>query len=280
MTPPPTSADPLPPRDSLLARIRQKAIEFYYSYEDLIPRFTNCNAWLRLIRLPNLLTVPGDVLAGFLLSSAIGNQTWLRLMLAIPASLLFYAAGLILNDLFDYAEDLRVRPTRPLPARQISREAATAVALIFMWIAVFTAGLFDALRIAVLLALVIVLYNIGVKRHRYGGPLLMGTCRAGNLLLGAAAATTAGPQLSWPPMAAALFLGLYVATVTWFARDEMKPDALLKPHQIGRLLGLLIPLQTFFCVAAIHRLPWNLLGLGLLLLLPLHRRLALRFPPS
>ena len=38
--------------------------------------------------------------------------------------------------------------------------------------------------------------------------------------------------------------------------------------------------QALLCVAAVHRFPANLLGLGLLPLLRLHRRLATRFPPS
>ncbi len=281
MTPPPTNANPPPPGESLWARARQRVIVFYYSYEDLFPRFARrvALAWLQLLRLPNLLTLPGDVLAGFLLSSAAGPQAWLRLLLALPASLLFYAAGLILNDLFDYAEDLRERPTRPLPARLISREAATACALIFLWVAVFFAAFFNALRIAVPLVLAIVLYNIGLKRHRYAGPLLMGACRAGNLLLGAAAATN-GASPTWAPVTGALLLGSYIALVTWFAREEMEPNALLRPHQIGHLLGLLMPIQATLCAVAIHRFPANFLGFALLALLPLHHRLSLRFPPS
>ena len=247
--------------------------------EDVLPRLRNGSAWLRLLRLPNLLTVPGDVCAGFLLAPAANGGDWAQLLLAIPAGVLLYAAGLVLNDLFDYAEDLRERPDRPLPANQISREAAAAAALVFLWIAAFLAAFFDALPVALPLILCIIAYDVGLKRRPWLGPAFMGACRAGNLLLGAAAATDGLPATPGPWIGA-LVLGLYVAAVTRLARREMEPGTKFPPARIGRLLRLLIPLQALLGVAAVHRFPANLLALALLSLLPLHRRLAARFPPS
>lgn len=278
MTPPPTSAEP-PRRESFWTALRQKAIEAYYLVEDFVPRPHNGSAWLRLLRLPNLLTVPGDVLAGFLLAPAATGGDWAQLPLAIPSSLLLYGAGLALNDLFDYAEDLRERPERPLPSGEISREAAAAAALIFFWIAAFLAAFFDALAIAIPLILCVILYNVGAKRHAFFGPFLMGASRAGNLLLGAASVSDGVPSSSLPWIGAAI-LGMYIAAVTRLARNETAPGAKFPPARIGRLLRLLIPLQALLGVAAVHRFPANLLALALLPLLPLHRRLAARFPPS
>ena len=278
MTPPPTSAEP-PRRESRFSVLRQKAIEAYYMVEDFVPRPQNGRAWLRLLRLPNLLTVPGDILAGFLLAPAATGGDWAQLLFAIPSSLLLYGAGLALNDLFDYAEDLRERPERPLPSREISREAAAAAALIFFWIAAFLAAFFDALAIAIPLILCVILYNVGAKRHSFFGPFLMGACRAGNLLLGAAAVSDGVPATPLPWIGAAI-LGIYIAAVTRLARNETAPGAKFPPERIGQLLRLLIPLQALLGVAAVHRFPANLLALALLPLLPLHRRLAARFPPS
>lgn len=248
-------------------------------WKKYVPIHGTLAPWLRLLRLPNFLTIPGDILAGFLLAPAAAAASWNNLLLAIPAGLLFYAAGLVLNDLFDYAEDLRDRPTRPLPAEEIERGTAAAAALILLWVAAFLAAFASALRIAIPLGLCIFLYDFGLKRNRHLGSLLMGACRAGNLLLGAAAAT-AGDFLAPAPMAASLGLGLYVAAVTHLARNETQPGAKFTPVHIGKLLGLLIPLQALFCTLAVHRFPANLFGLALLPLLPLHRRLAARFPPS
>ena len=279
MTPPPTSADRGPRRDSFLTALRQKAVEAYYLVEDVIPRPQNIPAWLRLVRLPNLLTVPGDVLAGFLLAPAATAGDWGQLLLAFPAGIMLYSAGLILNDLFDYAEDLRERPDRPLPSGAISREAAVVAALVCLWVAAFFAAFFDALPVALGLILCIVLYDTGLKRRPVAGPLLMGACRAGNLLLGAAAASESA--IGAPvPLVAALLLGLYVAVVTRLARGETQPGTQFPPERIGKLLGLLIPLQALLGVAAVHRFPFNLLALLLLPLMQLHRRLAVRFPPS
>ena len=151
--------------------------------------------------------------------------------------------------------------------------------LIFLWIAGFFAAFCDALPVAIPLVLCILGYDGGLKRNRGLGPALMGACRAGNLLLGAAAAAK-GSYLAPAPLAAALALGLYIGAITYLARNETKPGAKFTPHRIGQWLGMLIPLQALFCTLAAHRFPANLLGLALLPLLPLHRRLAARYPPS
>ena len=76
-------------------------------------------AWLQLLRAPNLLTVAGDPIVGFMLAGAFAEHTVvpLRLIWAGLASVLFYCAGLVHNDLCDLAEDRRDRPDRPLVAR-------------------------------------------------------------------------------------------------------------------------------------------------------------------
>lgn len=246
----------------------------------LVPRGFSLAAWLQLVRLPNLLTVPGDLLAGFLLAPTSSPLDWGQfLLLALPAGLFLYMAGLILNDLFGYAEDKRDRPERPLPAGKISRENAAAAALVLLWVAAFASAFFDALPIALPLILCIVLYNIGFKRVPILGPLLMGLCRAGNLLLGAAAIGD-GLTLAPAPLIGAGVLGLYIAIVTQLARHEARPGARFTPRHIGRLLRMLIPLQALLCLAAVEHFPVNLLGLALLLLIPVHRRLSRRFAPS
>src|SRR5438876_11164896 len=84
--------------------------------------FTSLRAWLQLFRVPNLFTVPGDPLAGFLLAT--GGRIDARVVFAILASLFLYAAGLAMNDLADFDEDRRERPKRPLASGAISRGAA------------------------------------------------------------------------------------------------------------------------------------------------------------
>jgi 4-hydroxybenzoate polyprenyltransferase len=205
--------------------------------------------WLRLIRLPNLLTVPGDPVAGFLLAcaGAVSSTAALHLAAAAAASLCLYAFGLILNDLMDLDTDLRERPERPLPAGDISvpqaRMAAVALALTGLNLAL-TAGR-AALFAAAALAGVIVLYNAVLKRLPVAGLLAMGLCRGLSLLLGALAAR---PDLfvhataSDAPIAiAAAGLTLYVVGFSAVAKREAEAE---KPQGPARWFPFFALLAT------------------------------------
>ncbi len=282
MTQPPTSDKEIPPEEDRPPEDTRwdRPTTLPQLLKEAFPRPQNGGAWLRLLRIPNFLTIPGDLLAGFLLAPASITGNWEKLLFAIPTGLLLYAAGLLLNDVFDYPQDLRERPSRPLPSGAIHRETAGATALVLLWMGAFLSASFDALSVSIPLILCIVLYDAGGKKIPVLGPLLMGACRSGNLLLGAAAAGGVAGILAPAPLTAAVVLGLYVAAVTHLARNEARPGGRITPRHIGRLLQMLIPLQALFCIGAIHRFPANLLGLLLLPLMPLHRRLSSRFPPS
>ena len=220
-------------------------------------------AWLQLFRVPNLLTVPGDPLAGFLIAS--GGHLDTRVVFAILASLCLYAAGLAINDLADFAEDKQDRPKRPLPSGAISRPAAWIVTgnlVIFGLGFSFAAGPNAALMgIGVILG--VTLYNFLTKRIAIIGALNMGVCRGLSLLLGAAAAiapdqrfldtgtglldfnpllsavftTTAfvsGQRFFIFAVGAALLIALYIAAVTNLARHETRPEY----PKIARVLPL------------------------------------------
>ena len=220
-------------------------------------------AWLQLFRVPNLLTVPGDPLAGFLIAS--GGQLDTRVVFAMLASLCLYAAGLAINDLADFAEDKQDRPKRPLPSGAISRPAAWIVTgnlVIFGLGFSFAAGPNAALMgIGVILG--VTLYNFLTKRIAVIGALNMGVCRGLSLLLGAAAAiapdqrfldtgtglldfnpllsavftTTAlvsGQRFFIFAVGAALLIALYIAAVTNLARHETRPEY----PKIARVLPL------------------------------------------
>ncbi len=188
--------------------------------------------WLQLLRAPNLFTVPGDPLAGYLLA-CYGTVVPL-IALPIFASLCFYAAGLLLNDLADLAEDRAERPTRPLPSGGASRGAVVAamVALAVGGLVLCAiAGLWP-LGVGVALLITIVTYNLGMKRVSVVGALNMGVCRGLSLLLGA----TVVPHgdLTIPLMVhgrldhlvvAFLLVTLFIAAVTNLARFETKTAA-------------------------------------------------------
>lgn len=213
----------------------------------------SARAWLQLFRAPNLFTVPGDPLAGFLIAS--GGVLDSRVIPAVVASLCIYSAGLAMNDVIDLKEDLAERPKRPIPSGAISRNAAiTAIfALCFIGIGTLHAALGPrAAVVGVILLLSVWVYNFTTKKIPVVGALTMGSCRGISLILGAVAAqgidglllawsealpTTLGqltPMLAiavqranWALFAAvtmAVATALYIAAVTNLARHETKPE--------------------------------------------------------
>lgn len=212
-------------------------------------------AWLQLIRLPNLLTAPGDPLAGYLLAGGAWDAA--RITAACGVSLLLYIAGLIDNDLVDMDEDRRDRPNRPLPRRAVSPGWAgtfmTACLIGAMYLASTVNG--TTLLTASALCIAIAVYNHLLKSNRLLGALGMGGCRALSLLVGAAAA---GPLFPVPPAvsAAAGLLGLYIAALTWIAAKETEDPTGRRSRAVGVWIANLVLLQAAFCLAADPRRHW------------------------
>jgi len=192
--------------------------------EPQFPSPSTLRAYLQLVRAPNLFTAMADVAMGFLFTHAAigGGDAWVFGLL-VGASTLVYAAGVVLNDVFDFPVDARERPDRPLPSGRISLAAARwlgwellLVGLALAWLAAFLA---DDLRpgfVGTGLAACVVLYDAVLKRTALG-PVAMGGCRMLNVLLGMSAAAAPWHDEHWLVAAA---MGTYIAGVTWFARTE------------------------------------------------------------
>jgi UbiA prenyltransferase family protein len=171
---------------------------------------------LKLGRVSNLPTVWTNVLAGTVLASG-AVQDW-RFGVVLLAMSLLYVGGMYLNDYFDRAIDAAERPSRPIPAGEISA-AAVAVfgfAMLGAGVVLMAAATFAAALAGALLALAIVAYDAFHKRNP-GAPVIMGLCRA-LVYCGAAAAATATVPAG--VMIAALALLAYVAGLTYAARQE------------------------------------------------------------
>ncbi len=148
-------------------------------------------AWLQLIRVPNLLTVPGDPIAGFLVISLLtGAKADTLLIVAVISSLLLYIGGLITNDVCDMEIDREQRPTRPLPSGRISPAAASSTATVLFITALlisFFYGSHDLFVLSAVLCLLTLTYNRLTKSIPVLGVTNMALCRAFNVLLGTAA---------------------------------------------------------------------------------------------
>jgi 4-hydroxybenzoate polyprenyltransferase len=183
-------------------------------------------AWLRLVRLPNLATAVADVLAGFLIcSAATAPLAWppAACWLAILASVGFYAAGMILNDVYDLPLDRRERPERPLPSGAIAPRSAAAAGAALLTTgtaaacgAACAAGSPWPALVGAALTAAVWFYDRHASRTPLG-PVVMGCCRGLNWLLGM---TAAGGPHAFHEWLIPTGMAIYVAGITLYARDE------------------------------------------------------------
>ena len=183
-----------------------------------------------LFRLPNLFTAMADIFLGFLFTHET-LQPPLQFALLLVASCLLYTAGMVLNDVFDREVDAQERPGRPIPSGRISPRLAGRIGygmLLAGVAAAWATGMLSADArsglTATALAAAVLAYD-GLFKRTPLAPLLMGACRALNVLLGMSLAD--GP---WRPihLAVAAGLGLYITGVTAFARTEARQSGRLR----------------------------------------------------
>ncbi|MDT0612703.1 UbiA family prenyltransferase [Streptomyces sp. DSM 40712] len=167
-----------------------------------------------MLRLPAVLTVPGDVLAG---TAAAGARPGRATALAVGASICLYEAGMALNDWADLDEDAVARPHRPLPSGRVRPRAAltAAGALTATGLALAACAGRRTLAVAAPLAATVWAYDLKLK-HTAAGPAAMAAARGLDLLLGAAAAD----RPLRPALVPAATLAGHTCAVTLVSRRE------------------------------------------------------------
>ncbi|MFC4454192.1 UbiA family prenyltransferase [Deinococcus sonorensis] len=173
-------------------------------------------AHLSLARISNSPTVASNVLAGAALAGSTGLSG--RTVLLMLSMVLFYTAGMYLNDLLDLDIDRRERPERPLPSGTVPLPEAWAVTgvLFVGGLALLATQGLTALLSGLGLAALIVVYDAWHKRNPLS-PLLMAGTRVLVYVTAflALAGTAAGPLLLW-----ALLMGGYIMGLTYIAKTE------------------------------------------------------------
>jgi len=157
--------------------------------------------------------------------------------LILLASSLIYCGGMVLNDYYDRRVDAEQRPNRPIPSGAIAEGTARTIGYSMLFTGIMLAllggflgqGAAIAWRggiVALLLSICVILYDALLKKTMVA-PWLMGMCRVFNVLLGMSLAAKLPPDDVWQFAgydASQLFfafgIGLYIAGVTWFARNE------------------------------------------------------------
>jgi 4-hydroxybenzoate polyprenyltransferase len=175
------------------------------------------------MRFPAVFTSLADIFLGFLLTHATLAPAGEFVLLAIGSSGL-YLAGMVFNDFFDRDIDARERSGRPIPSGRITPRAAGYLGTALMLLGPITAAFVSlaAVEIALGLVVLVLAYDRFLK-HTPVGPIAMGGCRFLNVMFGASAAASG----TWanPQVVVALAMGVYVAGVTWFARQEAGQSA-------------------------------------------------------
>lgn len=186
-------------------------------------------AYLQLTRPANVVTAVADIWAGFAIAGAwdgmatnwiYGDQLyWWNLLWLSLSTIGLYGGGVAFNDIADAELDAVERPERPIPSGRVSKKGAIAMASLLLLAGIFCA--FQVNQLAGILAIGVagcaLLYDYWGKHQFFFGPINMGLCRTGNLLLGISV-VPALLHTSW-------YLGLlplvYVAAITIISRGEV-----------------------------------------------------------
>lgn len=187
-------------------------------------------AHLRLMRPANIITAIADILLGYAASGSViqfinTEEGWLlnpdlsHLGWLVLSSIGLYGGGVVFNDVFDAELDKIERPERPIPSGQASRTSSTLLGGSLLLLGIIAAAQVSALSsiIALAVAIMALIYDAFGKHHPIIGPLNMGLCRGGNLLLGISATPIAIAEwwyLSLIPI-------VYIAAITIISRGEV-----------------------------------------------------------
>ncbi|MBN1442471.1 MAG: UbiA family prenyltransferase [Planctomycetes bacterium] len=209
---------------------------------------------LELLRAYLLPSSVADSLAGYAVAAGVASLEWEAgaVAAAAGASIALYGFGLVTNDLCDLRKDRERAPRRPLPSGRVRPVEAAGLAALAAGAGILLGWAAGALLTALAVLLLAFLYNAGGKRVAVAGNLLMGGCRGGNFLLGAAAAA-GEPQVFRSPavLAAALAPALFIALVTAVSILEDHPFRRRRLHAIATpILGIPLALAALQPLAA------------------------------
>jgi 4-hydroxybenzoate polyprenyltransferase len=181
-------------------------------------------AYLQLMRPANIVTAWADILLGFAAAGAVttevNNLHWINLGWLILATTGLYGGGVVFNDVCDAQLDATERPERPIPSGRASLSGAIALGTSLLIMGITAAGMVSSPSavLATAIALTALIYDQWGKHGTWLGPLNMGLCRGGNLLLGVSVI----PQAIGDRWYLALIPIIYIAAITAIAQGEVE----------------------------------------------------------
>lgn len=173
--------------------------------------------YLQLTRPANLVTAISDILAGMAIAQFTFSDT--SAILLVLSTLGLYGGGIVMNDVFDAKLDSIERPERPIPSGKVPLLYATLMGLSLLFLGTLAAAVysFESGLIAIIVAFLTIIYNRFAKHHSFLGPLVMGMCRGGNLILGM---SVLPESISVWGLIAVLPI-VYIGAITMISQDEV-----------------------------------------------------------
>ncbi|WP_337040684.1 UbiA-like protein EboC [Emticicia sp. 17c] len=178
--------------------------------------------YLQLTRPANVITAISDILAGVAIASFSSPLYDIHIPKAIflcISTIGLYAGGIVFNDIFDLELDKVERPERVIPSGKVTKANATIFGVLLLTIGVIAAWLNSPVSagIALSVALCALIYDKYGKHHSFLGPINMGLCRGGNLVLGMSIIESS--VTNW------WLIGIlpvcYIAAITMISRGEV-----------------------------------------------------------
>ncbi|WP_165940036.1 UbiA-like protein EboC [Dyadobacter psychrotolerans] len=173
--------------------------------------------YLQLTRPANLVTAVADILAGM----AIAQFTFSDFspIPLIISTLGLYGGGVVMNDVFDAKLDSIERPERPIPSGKVPLRSAAMMGISLLFFGILAAASYSFISglIAITVALLTVIYNRFAKHHTILGPVTMGMCRGGNLILGMSVFPESIEKWGF----IALLPIAYIGAITLISQDEV-----------------------------------------------------------
>ena len=182
----------------------------------------NLKPYLQLTRPANIITAIADILAGVAIATfsfSTEDINPMNVIFLCLSTIGLYGGGIVFNDIFDLELDRIERPERVIPSGKVNKQNAIIFGVLLLTLGVFVAmsnSLTSGL-IALLVAVCALIYDKYGKHYSFLGPINMGLCRGGNLILGMSIIENTIPQWWW----IGIIPVCYIAAVTVISRGEV-----------------------------------------------------------
>ena len=223
-------------------------------------------AYLQLMRPANITTAWADILLGAAAGGIIAVN-WTAIGWLILATTGLYGGGVVFNDVCDAQLDAVERPERPIPSGRASLTGAIALGTVLLSIGVAAAAMVSSQSaiLAAIVAITALLYDRWGKHQTFLGPINMGMCRGGNLLLGVSAVDGAIGDRWY----LALIPIVYIAAITAISQGEVyggkKITGVVAIALILSVVGSIFALATLPEYTLLTTLPFLALFIALVL---------------